>query len=59
MLHSELVQEATDLLSECRNTSYWLESYDAALAADSDQALCDLVERLRVDGVGSNILVAA
>jgi len=47
MLHSELVQAATDLLSESRNPEASLAMYDVALASDTDQELILLIERLK------------
>jgi hypothetical protein len=45
MNHAELVQTATDLLSEMRGPERWLPLYDAALASPSDLELWDLVVR--------------
>jgi len=36
MSHADLIQAATDLLSESRNPDFWLARYDAALASGSD-----------------------
>jgi hypothetical protein len=47
MLHSELVQTATDLLSESRNPEVWLEMYDVGLASHTDQELILLIEQLK------------
>lgn len=62
MTHAELVQAATDLLSEvrlsearlsevrlseARGAERWLPLYDVALASPSDGPLVDLVVRLR------------
>jgi hypothetical protein len=47
MNHAELVQAATDLLSDTRGAGHWLPLYDAALASPSDRQLVDLVVRLR------------
>jgi len=46
MSHIQLVQAATDLLSDCQDAAYWLHRYDAALAADSDAQLKALVNSL-------------
>jgi hypothetical protein len=37
--HSELVQLATDLLSETPDTELWLPQYDAALESEDDMSL--------------------
>ena len=47
MTHAEYIQEATDLLSETRETSRWLPLYDTALGSPSDEALASLVVHLR------------
>jgi hypothetical protein len=46
MSHPQLVQAATDLLSDCENPADWLSRYDAALASDSDSQLKWLVKSL-------------
>jgi hypothetical protein len=46
MSHAQLVQAATDLLSDCEHPDYWLPRYDAALATDSDAQLKWLVKSL-------------
>jgi hypothetical protein len=55
MSHAQLVQAATDLLTDCQDTAYWLPRYDAALGADSDAQLKALVKSL----VGSVYALAA
>jgi hypothetical protein len=48
MIHAELIQEATDLMSAQVNADAWLPLYDAALASDNDRELeifCNLAGR--------------
>ena len=47
MTHSELVQAATDLLSETMEPMRWVASYDSALASSSDRDLESFVNQLR------------
>ena len=46
MSHADLIQAATDLLSEAGNLDYWLPRYDAALASGRDGQLARLVDLL-------------
>jgi hypothetical protein len=46
MSHADLIQAATDLLSESRNPDFWLARYDAALASGRDGQLKRLVKSL-------------
>jgi hypothetical protein len=49
MLHSELVQTATDLLADSRNPESWLEMFDRALSSDTDDALIVFIQALRAE----------
>ena len=49
MTHFQLVQAATDLLSEMREPWSWLSQYDVALGSSSDRELTSLVHSLRTE----------
>ena len=46
MTHSQLVQAATDLISEVGASEQWLDDYDDALNSSSDRELGALVYQL-------------
>lgn len=48
MTHSQLVQAATDLMSEVSAPDQWLQLYDAALASSDDREGEELVYKLNV-----------
>jgi hypothetical protein len=53
MSHADLIQAATDLLSESRNPDFWLARYDAALASGRDGQLKRLVKSLLAERSGT------
>ncbi len=46
MTHFQLVQAATDLMSETNAPDHWIDLYDAAMASSTDRALGELVGML-------------
>jgi hypothetical protein len=58
MTHFELVQAATDLLSETMEPMRWLASYDSALASSSDRDIESFVYQLRQDVRSSSRMAA-